>query len=139
MILLLPCAVTDLKYRQIPVVFVTVFAAVTIGFGFLKNILTLRQLLAASLPGIVILAASWLTRGKVGAGDGLMVTALGIWYGRDITAEILIPSFLLTALFGAVRLLMKKAKRGDALPYAPFLLAVCLTECAVRLIGEAAG
>ena len=80
-------------------------------------------LLLGCIPGVLLLLMGFLTKEKVGYGDGIMVLVLGLWLKWP---ESVLVYFIAQfgVLFWAVALLwLKKAPRELKIPFAPFLTA----------------
>ena len=80
----------------------------------------------SGLPGLLLAALSRMTEGRIGMGDGIAVSAAGIWMGFYSILRVLIWGLLMAA-GAAMILLMRKSKRKE-LPLVPFLAAAFLTE-----------
>lgn len=81
------------------------------------------DVLLSLIPGLLLLAAACLTEQKIGYGDGWVITAVGVWTGfRDIFL-ILTNGMIACAICSGFLLALKKVRRGDSLPFVPFLLA----------------
>ncbi len=119
-IFLLFHTITDLKSRKINIVVCLIFASVGLilfAFGSEKDWLSM---FGGILTGCYLLFFSFITKEAVGFGDGCVVMALGIWLGGGKTLLILMGGFVLTALFGVVRVCMKKATGKSELAFIPF-------------------
>ncbi|HIX77704.1 MAG TPA: prepilin peptidase [Candidatus Fusicatenibacter merdavium] len=80
------------------------------------------EILLSCLPGILLLAAAYLTEQKIGSGDGWVVTAAGVWTGFEDIFLILTVGMLACAVCSGTLLVLKKVRRRDALPFIPFLV-----------------
>ena len=80
------------------------------------------ELIFRSLPGILLLVLSYVGRGAVGAGDGLIVLLTGWFLGTTTTIEVLFWGLLASALFGIGMIIFRKAKQKTEIPFVPFLL-----------------
>ena len=91
----------------------------------------LRALEGAVGLWAVFLLMSWLL--PFGAGDatlGVTVGAVLGWYGFRTLFEGVFLGFLLAALYGAGKLVARRAGRRDELPFGPFLLLGALLAVA---------
>lgn len=75
--------------------------------------------------GIGIFAAiiSALTGGEIGAGDGLLIIAMGSVMTAGELIGILFAAFLLCGIYSGIQLLVLKKQRDIEIPFVPFLLA----------------
>lgn len=74
-------------------------------------------------PGIIVLAASVISKGQVGIGDGIVLTVAGGMLGGSESVEVFILSLLLVFIFSCIGLSIKKLSRKSALPFVPFYFA----------------
>ena len=120
------CSCYDLKLRKIPGwLLYTGILLGTLYWGILKMAgqVSWAALPVSLLPGGVILFYSYITEGKIGIGDGLLVMPAGLmqqW--QRCTAEI-IGACLLTFFLSAGLLISRKGNRNTRIPFAPFFLA----------------
>jgi len=63
------------------------------------------------------------SKNGLGGGDVKLISLLSLSFGLRGSFVLLFVSFLLSAVFGGIMLLAKKAKLKDSFPLAPFLLA----------------
>lgn len=113
----------DIRKREI-------FPGITVGAGILAAAFRLREdpapaLLPALLPGAVFLGAAFVSQGKVGAGDGLVLCAGGICLGLT---EILVVSSL-GLLLGIPAGIVSRRRGGEGeFPFLPCLSAAYIIE-----------
>ena len=81
---------------------------------------------AAVLPGLLMLALSFLTEGKLGKADGYMVLSIGLFLGWELCMAVLAAACLLAALYAGMGIALKKLTRRSRICFAPFLLAATL-------------
>lgn len=70
----------------------------------------------ALLPGILLLAAGYLTEEKIGYGDGWLVLALGMWMSSGQILRMLLAGSVLSLIWGV-------CLRRKEVPFVPFLTA----------------
>lgn len=82
----------------------------------------------ADLMGIGIFAAiiSALTGGEIGAGDGLLIIAMGSVMTAGELIGILFAALLLCGIYSGIQLLVLKKQRDIEIPFVPFCLQVIL-------------
>ena len=85
------------------------------------------SVLAAISVGIVMLIASCLSRGKIGAGDGWILIVGALYLELWDFLQMLINALYLTGIAGLLLLLAKKCNRKASVPFYPFLLAGYVT------------
>ena len=115
------CAIEDFKTKKIDL-------RILIGFivsGMVIFIIrgensALEGLLAVSVGG-AFLAASLISHGKIGIGDGLFLIGAGLYLGFDNLTLMLVFGSVLSAIFAVVMVLLKKKGKGEEIPFVPFL------------------
>ena len=122
LVMLVCCSITDLWKRRVEMISVTLV--------FLSGLVTciaecvsMQTLLPALLPGILLLAFSLLTDGRIGMGDGLVLLAMGFW---TEAIEIWLVPVLALAMAAVAGMLFLRQRREAELPFVPFLLAADL-------------
>ena len=123
LLLLFAGAARDIEKREIPLYLPVIGLATGLLFRALSGFGNATVLAAGCLPGLVLLAAGYLSKEAVGYGDGVMVLCAGIFLPFSETLMLTILSLLLAAGGAGILLLAKKMKRKETLPFLPFLLA----------------
>lgn len=72
------CALTDIRTRRISVLLSIVAALVGASLAIYSRRAP-QEVLLGVLPGLLMMALSWLTRGAVGIGDGIVITVAGLF------------------------------------------------------------
>lgn len=122
MSLLIIGAIMDLKYKKIHIAFTAAYFAVGIIFNILTDGHSLGSVIGGVIIGIILVLISIVTRGKVGIGDGLMVSVLGLYLGFWDNLFLLMTSLFLSAIFAVLLIIIKKEDRSYQIPFIPFLL-----------------
>jgi prepilin signal peptidase PulO-like enzyme (type II secretory pathway) len=132
-------AIQDLRKREILLVLTVCVAAI----GLLWQILVLRTnlpiLLASVLPGVSFMALSYLSEGKVGFGDGILIAAFGIWAGFPSILYVVSGGLFAALVTGAVLAVRERRKQGKsdrkiAVPFVPFLFGAYISALLVAYI-----
>ncbi len=74
--------------------------------------------------GGILLLASWISRGKIAAGDGLVLGICGIYLGTARSLGLLCGAALAGAAAGGILVLRKKKRLQDRIPFIPCLCGV---------------
>ena len=82
------------------------------------------MLVGAGLMLIIILAS----RGGMGAGDMKLLGMIGLFVGLRGVAVVMLVGFIFGALVGIFLMIIGRAKRKDALPFAPYLALATVVE-----------
>lgn len=72
-------------------------------------------------PGLVMIVLSYISKEKIGKGDGVLIVFVGCVAGLSATMTMLFVSLILTAVSSLVLLALKKVGRETEIPFAPFL------------------
>lgn len=113
--------ITDIKTRKINIIFCILFTLAGGIFYMHSGEKEGLSLMWSLLPGIYLFAFSILTKEAVGIGDGFVVAAIGVWMGVWKTFAILMAAFILTALFGVIKMAKKQASGKTEIAFVPFL------------------
>ena len=81
------------------------------------------SMLGFLLGGGIFLSVYLLSRRGLGGGDVKFMAAAGLFLGFGATLPAILYGTVLAALSGLVLIALKKIKRKDTIPLAPFLLA----------------
>lgn len=111
----------DVAYKKIP--FFLIIMGVVSGIIFsVTDGLNGWEIFYALLPGVLLVAAAFATREKIGYGDGLFVLALGLLEGGNSCFADLLTGLILVAFAGIFLLILRKGGKNKAVPFIPFLL-----------------
>lgn len=127
------CAVCDGVQREIPlvVVWLGMIAAIALHIQGLSGNWTWQAAALSVIPGVAFWLLSFITDGKVGYGDGWMLTMIGLFTGLWKCFLILMIGLISSSLVVLILLAARRVSRNYQLPFAPFLLlgmgvVVCL-------------
>ncbi|MDE6213307.1 MAG: prepilin peptidase [Lachnospiraceae bacterium] len=118
------CAVFDGLRKQIPlaVVWLGMLTAICLRLTGIMGEEGVTAALLSLIPGAGFFLLSFLTREKVGYGDGWVLLMIGLFSGFSRCFLILLIGLLLESMVAVVLLLLKKVKRDKEIPFSPFLL-----------------
>ncbi len=122
----------DIKKQEFPLWLLCVGGAVSVCVTLLVGEFSIHKILGGALVGGMLILCCACTKESVGFGDGLMFVVTGIYLGLWKNLLLLLGATAICAVFGAVLLITKRAKRNDRLPFAPFVLA---SEVLMLLLG----
>ncbi len=118
------CAVFDGLRRQIPlaVVWLGMLTAACLRANGIMGEVGVTAALLSLIPGTGFFLLSFLTREKVGYGDGWVLLMIGLFSGFFQCFLILLIGLLLESMVAVVLLTLKKIQRDKEIPFSPFLL-----------------
>ena len=125
-VFLIICSYTDIKKKEIYFkVLLPFFLAGVIAAAVTGREAVLAAVLGAA-AGIALLLLSFITKGAIGEGDGLVLVVTGVFLGISENMRLLTFALFLSALFSVGAMILKGWKRDRELPFVPFLLAAFL-------------
>lgn len=118
------CAVFDGLYRKVPlaVVWLGMFLAVCLRLGGAMGKTNLMTMAFSLMPGSGFFLLSFLTKEKVGYGDGWALLMIGLFLGLYQCFLILLAGLMAQSAAAVVLLVLGKANRNREIPFVPFLL-----------------
>lgn len=124
-ILLIPIlvfqTVLDIRTRRINVYIC--LAGILVSLIIRENIPgeDVMNILKDIIPGVVMMALSYVTKEKIGKGDAVLIIFVGCVVGLGATLTMLFVSLLLSAVSSLILLALKKVRKETEIPFAPFL------------------
>lgn len=110
----------DIKLKRIPAAGVIMFGLISAVYFVAGKQLNAGKMFLCILPGIVLLILAFMTREKIGYGDGVTVLVLGLFLGEVYCMAVLCLGIMLTGIYSFFRVLKKNK---EPVPLIPFLLA----------------
>lgn len=115
------CSLEDIRHKRIRIIYPVIWGCAgcvlhMAGGQFLP-------VLIGCLPGLALLGISWVTRGAVGMGDGVIVMVMGIFTGFWSSLLFLFWALAAAAVIGCGMMISGKWGRKKQIPFVPFLWA----------------
>ena len=110
----------DFKYKEIPLW----FSVCGGGIGVLYVVLerkSIEEVLIACLPGLGALLFSWVSRERMGYGDGVVLLAMGFYLSIHQVMLMGMLAFFLAAVVALLLIIIGKKKRNYRMPFVPIL------------------
>ena len=111
---------TDWRKHEISLILTGVYASAGLIYSFMSG-REIQDILIPVLIGAVFLAASVITRGALGMGDGWILLALGCMPGTMAYLRTLGIGLFLSAVISAILLTVFHRNRKTEIPFIPFL------------------
>lgn len=119
-------SIWDIRWKRIPtglLIFNVLFGAILIAVNREVDWRQDWYLYAVGiLIGIMLLLTGRFCGGCIGAADGIMTAVIGGMIGYQETLLLLMNALLAAAVFSILLIAIKKAGRGTAIPFLPFML-----------------
>ena len=110
---------SDIRTKKLPVKILLIDGAIALLFCIICKDSSGYYILQSIGPGGVLLLFSKVTKESIGYGDGIAVMLIGLFGGTLFAAATVGVAFFLSGIY-ALFLVWKK--RGDKIPFLPFLL-----------------
>ena len=117
------CTAQDIRRKEIRLNFVLFFGILGILFHMLFRMRSIGNLLLGMSVGVVLLLAGIFSEGKIGVGDGVLLTVTGAYLGVKENLTLFFVALVLCGLWAAGLLVLHKKRKTDSIPFVPFLLA----------------
>lgn len=114
-------AVVDYKKKQVSNIALLIGLIIVIVNYVIFQPITISSLIGGILVGFILLGISYITRQKIGIGDGLIVILLGANLGFEGVVFVLLYALTLSAIWAAVLLIIKKVNRYHTIAFIPFI------------------
>lgn len=115
-------SIMDLRCKKINLFLLIPFLMSGIICNLYYQLLPITSLVGGVGIGIVLLIISFVTRGKIGSGDGVILMVTGIFLGFYDNLLLLLSATFLSAIVGAFILCIKGMNKNYEIPFIPFLL-----------------
>lgn len=121
-VLLLICAIQDMKYKQISVGFIGLGLLILLICAPFTNMLYIGDRILGFMIGAIVVFISKVTKGKIGMGDGLILCTTGVGLGLWRNLELFAYALFIAAIVSIILLTLRIVNRKHSLPFVPFLL-----------------
>lgn len=114
-------SIIDFSTKKIPVVVLIVMGIV----GTASSIYAQQSIMSvavALIPGIVLMAAAFLTREQIGYGDAAVVTLMGLFVTVDIVCSTMVMGFTIAGIISVILIASGRVGRKMQIAFTPFLL-----------------
>ena len=116
-------SVTDIRSKEVKPAVLAVFGIIAVVLYLVATPVGLFEEAAGIVIGLTFVALSLITEGKIGLGDGLLMTVTGVYLGGRQNAFLIMTAMLLSAVFSVIFLLTKKGNRKTKFAFVPFVFA----------------
>lgn len=111
----------DFRRRRIPAALLLAGVIIALIFGAVRG--NGWQMLAGGAVGVIFLLVSYITREKIGYGDGIGILGTGIYLGIGNLLSVLLASFFFLGGYAVICMIRGKLKKETSVPFYPFLWA----------------
>lgn len=128
--------VVDIKQRIVPdrILVCYFLGQLLMGAATIAPAVLLSGMVKGLILGLILLGASWLSRGRLGMGDAKLLTVTAMTAGWIYSLQLLIYGMGLAFLYGIWLLLFRHRSAKTEFPFVPFLTAGMIVQISVLLI-----
>lgn len=114
-------SVFDIKTRTIPLWGIVCVFVITIAYIWKIENIQLIDILFSIVPGFFFIFLSFVTRERIGYGDGVIILAIGLVMGLEQCVFVISIAILLSSLFASILLVRRVATKNTQVAFIPFL------------------
>lgn len=114
-------AVVDFKKKRVSNVLLLIVSGIVIFNNVIFRPISIMSLIGGILIGIILLGISYITRQKIGTGDGFLIMILGAYLGFEGIGVVLLYALTLSAIWSGLLLMIKKVNRHYTIAFIPFI------------------
>ena len=117
------CSWEDIKRKELTIVYILLFGIGGMLLHLFWPVHSIYSIMWGILLGTVMMMLSWLSRGTIGMGDGILLVVTGVYLGGIDNLELFLMGLMLAACW-SLGLLVFRGKGGkEEIAFVPFLLA----------------
>lgn len=134
---LLVMSICDIKTKRINLCISIVTFAVLFVMNLYLTYKTGRSItegFSGMLVGVFVILVSYVTRGQVGMGDGVIFLISGLCWGAYENGILLLISLVMTSIIGMSLVIIRRKGRHYRLPFVPFVCVGFGVMCLCRLL-----
>ncbi len=135
--MLLYLSAEDIKRKTIPVIPMMGCGIFAIVLHLISGKNDILNMAVGMIPGVIAYVLSVLTKEKIGKGDAVLLMVTGLYMGFWGNVFMLWIGLIFAAVGGIIAIAMFKRKRGDELPFVPFLFAGYLVISVCNIVAPA--
>lgn len=122
------CSYEDAKHKHIHIAWPAIFAALGTLLCFMEGEQRIIRILPAVLPGLFVLLLTFVTKGGIGEGDGILLMTMGIFLGGTDVLRIFTYALFFAGSYALFLFFFKKKSRKYEIAFVPFLLLAFIGE-----------
>lgn len=135
-VFLIPCAITDLKSKTIPIWWTVVFGISAMIYQIFWKKQKLETILFSMIIGVTLLVAAKISNQRIGYGDGIIFLILGLWIGFWDGISLLFFSLILSSIISVYLIIVRRKGRDYRIPFIPFVTAAYIILEGARFLSS---
>lgn len=124
-------AVHDIKYKTIIPSSLVTGSIVSVLFLLIQKDGSVFYHISGMLAGIFLIVCSYVTKGQIGIGDGLIFCFTGILLGPGRNIYLLFIALVFCAMISSLMVATKRAGKKTKIPFVPFVAAAYPLICII--------
>lgn len=135
-VFLIPCTITDLKSKTIPIWWTVVFGISAMIYQIFWKKQKLEAILFSMIIGVTLLVAAKISNQRIGYGDGIIFLILGLWIGFWDGISLLFFSLILSSIISVYFIIVRRKGRDYRIPFIPFVTAAYIILEGARFLSS---
>lgn len=135
-VFLIPCTITDLKSKTIPIWWTVVFGISAMIYQIFWKKQKLEAILFSMIIGVTLLVAAKISNQRIGYGDGIIFLILGLWIGFWDGISLLFFSLILSSIISVYLIIVRRKGRDYRIPFIPFVTAAYIILEGTRFLSS---
>lgn len=128
------CTWEDVKRKELTLIYILLFGACGVCLHLFYPECSIYSMLWGMLLGVAMMLVSWISRGKTGMGDGILLVVTGVYLGGLGNLRLLFTGLVFAAVWSLMLLAFGKKSGKERIAFVPFLLVSYLIMLAGWLI-----
>ncbi|WP_162300536.1 prepilin peptidase [Anaerosacchariphilus polymeriproducens] len=122
-ILLVICSIEDIRKKVVHLPTVFCFSIVGLLLQYYQRNENIWSILGGMGIGVFVLFLSYITKGGVGNGDGILLITTGIYLGLKNNLLLFIIAVFGVSVWAFLLVIIKKISYRNEIPFIPFMLS----------------
>ena len=135
-VFLIPCTITDLKSKTIPIWWTVVFGISAMIYQIFWKKQKLEAILFSMIIGVTLLVAAKISNQRIGYGDWIIFLILGLWIGCWDGISLLFFSLILSSIISVYFIIVRRKGRDYRIPFIPFVTAAYIILEGTRFLSS---
>ena len=135
-VFLIPCTITDLKSKTIPIWWTVVFGISAMIYQIFWKKQKLEAILFSMIIGVTLLVAAKISNQRIGYGDGIIFLILGLWIGFWDGISLLFFSLILSSIISVYLIIVRRKGRDYRIPFIAFVTAAYIILEGARFLSS---
>ena len=128
------CSWEDIRKKELTVAYILLFGIGGVWLHLFFPVCSIYSIAWGIFLGAAMMFFSWLSKGSIGMGDGVLLVVTGVYLGGLGNLELFFTGLLLAACWSLGLLVFKRKRGKETVAFAPFLLASYLVMLARWLL-----